>query len=130
MGGLIHHLSIAIICFLIIYVIFRKVNCSLAIFLGNFLPDSIEFLCAGILIGSFNPALVLNSALWLSMERNQFIQALWIVFPSLFLLPYLLLRPRLKLFKLGFEDFIAMMLLGSIVHTATDMVVKEAGILV
>ncbi|MEM5874441.1 MAG: hypothetical protein QW641_00725 [Candidatus Aenigmatarchaeota archaeon] len=143
MGGIIHHLTAAIISFFLAYKFFKRKDYSIAIFIGNFLPDAIGFIYASFITLSINPFIVLHSKAWFSLERDTITQSIWIILQCLFIFIYLLYsksskKRSLKIFNISipiekqreFEDMLGLLLAGFTIHMIMDMLIIESGILI
>lgn len=129
MGGILHHTFAGLICALIVYGLFKKTNYSLSIFIGNFLPDLVGAGWAALLVGSVDPRIVLTSEPWYSAEKNIVMQLFWIFIQGTFIVIYLFIRKYRRRKEIGeFEDILALLLLGFIIHVLMDIYIIEQGV--
>jgi hypothetical protein len=134
MGGILHHAAAGIICAVIVWFIFKRKDYPLSIFIGNFLPDIVGAGYASLMIRSINPAVVLKSTAWFSIDKDYVTQSFWIFLEAMFIVGFLFFhvyRRRSKVekkFDKEFEGNLAMLLLGFIIHMMMDMIIIEHGI--
>lgn len=131
MGGILHHLVAAIISALIVYFIFKRKDYPIAIFIGNFLPDFVGAAYASLMTMSINPAIVLKSAAWISIDKSYVTQSFWIFIEATFIMLYLFFHVYVKKRKPHheLEGNLALLLFGFITHMTMDMLIIEHGIL-
>lgn len=130
MGGLLHHLAAGIILGLIVFFIFKRKDYPISIFIGNFLPDLVGAGYASLMTMSINPAIVLRSAAWLSIDKNYVTQSFWIFFQAIFIVSFLFFHVYVKKKKphRELEGNLALLLFGFITHIVMDMIIIEHGI--
>lgn len=130
MGGIFHHFVAAFISALIVYFIFRRKDYPAAIFIGNFLPDLIGAGYASLMTMTINPAIVLKSVAWFSIDKTYVTQSFWIFFQAIFILSFLFFHIYVKKRKphKDLEANLALLLLGFITHMLMDMLIIEQGI--
>jgi hypothetical protein len=130
MGGILHHLAAGIISAVIVWFIFKRKDYPISIFIGNFLPDIIGAGYASLMIRSINPAVVLKSAAWFSIDKDYVTQSFWIFFQAIFIVAYLFFHVYVKKKRphKEIEGNLALMLFGFLTHMMMDMLIIEQGI--
>lgn len=68
MGGVLIHLSAAIVCLLVVHIIHFKWEYSLAIFVGNFIPDIIKFGITSLKLGTVSASQVTKDFLYHNLD--------------------------------------------------------------
>jgi hypothetical protein len=118
MGGLLHHLSVAVISLLLVYISTKRKDYSLSIFIGNFLPDLIGAVYAAVMIRSLNPVAILHSEPWFSFEKDHVILSFWTLSQTIFISAYLLYHVYIKkkVLHKEFEANLGFLLIGFITH--------------
>jgi uncharacterized membrane protein len=127
MGGIIEHLIFALISSAIVYYNFKKLQYSVAIFVGNFLHDVFIMAYAPFLLKTINPMEIIGTSLWL--HRDPVFNVLWMIFQAIFIGMFLFFQKyiRKKEFK-ELEYNMGFLLLGIITHAVIDMMIVETGI--
>jgi len=131
MGGIIHHFAAGIISALIVYWIFKRKDYSLAIFIGNFLPDVVGAAYTSLMTMSIDPRVFLNSPVWVSLNKAYVTISFWIFLEAIFISAYLFFHVYIKKRKphRELEGNLALLLFGFITHMMMDILIAEQGIL-
>lgn len=131
MGGLIHHLLAGAVSLIFVYLFTKRKDYSLAIFIGNLLPDFVGAGYAAVAIQSFNPLAILSSQPWVSFQKEQFILFAWMVLQVLAVGSYLLYHVYIKkrVPHREFEANLGLLLIGFVTHMLMDLLIIEGGIL-
>lgn len=130
MAGLLVHAAIGVLFGLIAYLIFKRKDYPIAVFIGNLLPDFIGAGYASLMTMSINPSIVLNSAVWFSIDKYYVTQSFWIFLEATFIMLYLFFHVYVKKRKPHheLEGNLALLLFGFITHMMMDMLIIEHGI--
>ena len=130
MAGLLVHAAIGVLFGFIVYFIFKRKDFSIAIFIGNLLPEFIGAGYASLMTMSINPAIVLKSVAWLSIDKDYVTQYFWIFLEATFIMLYLFFHVYVKKRKPHheLEGNLALLLFGFITHMVMDMIILEHGI--
>ena len=135
MGGILHHLAAGIISAIIVYFIFKRKDYPVAIFIGNFLPDLVGAAYASLMTLSLNPAVILKSDAWFSIDKFYITQSFWIFLEALFITGFIFFHLYLKRagktqrkFDREFEGNLGLLMFGFITHMMMDMLIMEQGI--
>jgi len=128
MAGLLTHLSIALVGFIIGTFIFKNYKYGLAFLLGQFMPDLISFGITGTFQKSLNPSIIMTNKLFASMAflGHTFIH--WIVFGLIVFAIILILYKTKKITKEKYKTFFFMLiffLIGIAIHLIVDVFVIE-----
>jgi len=131
MGGLIHHFLAGAASLILVYLFTKRKDYSVAIFIGNFLPDFVGAGYAALAIASLNPITILHSQPWFSFQRNLFTISFWMILQTVFIGAYLFYHVyiRKKTLHNEFEANIGFLLIGFLTHMLMDLLVIEKGIL-
>ena len=128
MAGLLTHLSIALVGFIIGTFIFKNYKYGLAFLLGQFMPDLISFGITGTFQKSLNPSIIMTNKLFASMAflGHTFIH--WIVFGLIVFAIILILYKTKKITKEKYKTLFFMLiffLIGIAIHLIVDVFVIE-----
>jgi hypothetical protein len=127
MAGALVHITYGIISATIVYYKFRKLQYSVAIFIGNLLHDIFIMAYAPFLLGTLNPFEIIGSSLWL--HRDPVFNVLWMATQTIFIGAFLFFQKYVR--KKEFKDLeynVGFLLLGIITHAVIDMMFQETGI--
>jgi len=134
MAGLLTHLSIGIIGFLIIYFTFYKsepkdkIIYGAIFILSNILPDFVDFGVLSIKMGSLNPDKILTNPLFQTLELLGHTSSNWIILVLIVISIAWLLYELRKISKKTFITVIIsaiLLLIGVIIHSKLDLLVIE-----
>ena len=131
MGGIVHHFLAGAASLILVYLFTKRKDYSVAIFIGNFLPDFVGAGYAALSIMSFNPLTILHSQPWLSLQKNLFIISFWMILQTVFIGAYLFyhVHIRKKVVHNEFEANIGFLLIGFLTHMMMDLLIIEEGVL-
>ena len=135
MGGLLTHVGLGIIGALIIYFAFYKSKVKtkliygIGFFLGNILPDVIDFGFLGVAMGSINPLEIMANPLFDTFATFGHTFSNWAIIALIFIAIVLFLYEIEKISKKTLIAIIittALVLIGIIVHLRIDILIQEA----
>ncbi|KHO53797.1 MAG: hypothetical protein QT05_C0001G0019 [archaeon GW2011_AR13] len=132
MPGLLTHLSVGFFGFLLIYLgcykSKNKIFYGLVFFIGQLIPDLLDFGIAGIKQGSFNPAVIMTNPLFRPLAILGHTFTNWLILATiLFFIAFLFFRFK----KISRESFIAtivsiiILLATTLIHIQLDKVIIE-----
>lgn len=125
MGGLLTHLSVSIIGFLVGTFIFNNWKYGIAFFIGQLTPDLIDFGTIGLFTGSTNPQEIMLSPWFLPLMRLGHTFWHWIVFG---LVVFIILFVLNKMKKIKYKVWLIVLLFliaGVGTHIAIDHIIIE-----
>lgn len=130
MAGLLTHLGISTLLFVLVFVIFRKFWYGFAIFIGQLIPDAVKFGITGIKLGTTSPNAIIRDALFWELESLMSSYFTWVALGIFIILLSFFLLYFKKLKKQQFEEinwsylfFVA----GVIIHLTIDVFIIERG---
>jgi len=128
MAGLLTHLGISLLLFLIVIIVFRRFWYGITIFIGQLIPDLVKFGITGIKIGNLSPSVIIKDPLFWELESLMSNYHTWVslgivIVISSFLLYYLkkVKKQQLKNVNWGYILFV----ISVIVHLVVDLVIIE-----
>lgn len=105
MAGLLTHLSIALVGFLIGTFVFKNYRYGLAFAIGHLIPDLLDFGLAGIKQGSLNPAVIMTNQLFTPLAIFGHTFWHWIVIALILFLIVLWLYVNKRISKKAFKTW-------------------------
>jgi hypothetical protein len=128
MAGLLTHVVIALIGFIIFSLSFNSWKYGLAFALGHFTPDLLDFGIAGIKQGSLNPSVIMTNPLFQPLALFGHSALNWLIIAFLFIAVMFLLYKFKKIKKSTLVSWClmtALFILGIAVHLIIDKLVIE-----
>jgi len=134
MPGLLTHLGVGVIGFLIIYFAFyksktkTKVIYGLAFAIGHLLPDLVDFGLLGIKMGSLNPSEIMKNPLFDTLAVFGHTLSNWLIIALIFVSIFLFLYEIEKISKKSLIAIIiatVLVLIGIAVHLKLDLLIQE-----
>ena len=129
MAGLLTHLVICFIGFVIIYLIFRNWKFGAAFVLGHLMPDLIDFGITGIKKGSVDPGVIMTNPWFHPLAVFSHNPFTWIIIATVVWVIALLFYSFKKISKEKFADvilIIMLFLIGLTIHLIVDKLIIEA----
>jgi hypothetical protein len=127
MGGVLTHVSVALIGCLIFSLAFKNWKWGLAFVVGQLIPDSIRFGITGLFDEKFSFGQIVQESLFWKLAFTHYYFTWTLVFAAIFGLIFFLYKKK-KINKKQFKEWIiadGIMLLGVIVHLIIDALVIE-----
>ena len=128
MAGLLTHLGISTLLFLIALIIFKKFWYGFAIFIGQIIPDAVKFGMTGIKLGTTSPNIIIKDALFWELESLMSNYYTWVGLGIFIVLFSFFLYYFRKMKKQQFKDInwsYLLFVIGVITHLIIDMFVIE-----
>lgn len=128
MAGLLTHLGISSVLFIIVLIIFRKFWYGFAIFIGQIIPDAVKFGITGIKLGTFSPSLILKDDLFWKLESLMSNYHTWVSLGIFIVLSSFFLYYIRKMKKQQLKDInwsYLLFVIGVIVHLVIDVFIIE-----
>ena len=134
MAGLTTHVSIALLGAIIIFFLLKlkyKIIPCLAFFLGNLIPDIVDFGIIGIKIMSLNPHIIMLNKWFSPLALFAHSKLTWIVFAIIIIIISLILLKtksiKKQIFNLIMHSLI-LFLIGISIHLFLDFFVQETSV--
>ncbi len=129
MAGLLTHLSIAFVGFLVGTFIFKNYKYGLAFVFGQFIPDLISFGITGTFEKSLNPSIIMTNKLFGSMVFIGHTFLHWVIFGLIVFVIIFILYNLKKISKKTYKTLFVILiffLIGITIHLVLDMLIIEA----
>ncbi len=128
MAGLLTHLIISSLLFLIAVVLFRKLRYGFAIFIGQLVPDLIKFGVTGIKLKTASPDTIINDGLFWKLEALTSSYHTWVNLGVFILSASLFLYYLKKLKKEQVKEInlsYLLLVIGVAIHLVIDIFIIE-----
>ena len=128
MAGLLTHLGIALVGFLIGTFIFKIYRYGLAFALGHLIPDLTDFGIAGIRQGSLDPGVIMTNPAFHPLSVFSHSPFTWFVIALIFLLVMFWLYKFKKIKKYNFMTGVGCVIffiIGVTIHLVIDQLINE-----
>jgi|WetSurMetagenome_2_1015567.scaffolds.fasta_scaffold316480_2 hypothetical protein len=127
MGGVLTHMSIALVGFLIILLISKKWKFGIAFFIGQLVPDTIRFGITGLFDDKFSFGQIVQDSLFGKLAFTHYLITWILFFLGVFGILFFLYKKK-RINKKKFKEWIiadALFLLAIIIHLIIDALVIE-----
>jgi len=128
MGGVITHLIVALLCAILVQLIHFKWEYSLAIFVGNFLPDVIKVGITALKLSTLNLYTITTDQAYLGLRALTSDIGNWLTW-GFFIIGLTLLLYHFHYIKKRtmkeYDELYIFLILGVIVHLIIDMLILE-----
>jgi hypothetical protein len=127
MGGVLTHVSVAVIGCLIFSLAFKNWKIGLGFFIGQLIPDSIRFGISGLVNNTLNFGKITQTDLFWKLAFTHYYYTWTLVFAVIFAVLFFLYKKK-KINKKQFKQWFiadAIMLLGVLVHLIIDAEILE-----
>ncbi|HLC33291.1 MAG TPA: hypothetical protein VJJ82_05680 [Candidatus Nanoarchaeia archaeon] len=131
MPGILFHIAAAVISLLVVHFIHFKLEYSLAVFIGNFLPDALKFGISGIYQGTLSIYHIRQDYFYfylddLSGQITHWLSAGFFVFGLLLLLYHFHCVKKKSMEE--YDELYVFLLIGIVTHLVMDALIIEQGI--
>src|SRR3989338_6728398 len=123
MAGLLTHLIISSVLFIIVLVISRRFLYGFFIFIGQLIPDAIKFGVTGIKLWTASPNLIIRDSLFWKLEALTSSYHTWVNLGLLIILTSLFLYSQNKLKKEHVKEIswsYLLLVIGVVIHLVID----------
>jgi len=130
MAGVWTHTLIALLCSFIVYKLHYELEFSLAVFVGNFIPDALKFGFSAIKQGTFNVVYVVKDSFYHQLSvvgsnpANWMMLGLFVFGLTALLYHYHVIKKK-KMFE--YDELYVFLVIGIIVHLIMDVFIIESG---
>src|SRR4030042_5357672 len=128
MSGLLTHLIVSFVGFVLLYIIFRSWKYGAAFALGHLIPDIISFGITGIRQGSSNPGIIMTNSWFAPLAAFAHNPFNWIILATVAWVVVVFLYNFKKLSKEKFAGtilVIILFLIGTTLHLIIDKLIIE-----
>jgi len=128
MAGLLTHLIISSVLFIIVLVISRRFLYGFFIFIGQLIPDAIKFGVTGIKLWTASPNLIIRDSLFWKLEALTSSYHTWVNLGLLIILTSLFLYSQNKLKKEHVKEIswsYLLLVIGVVIHLVIDLFIIE-----
>ena len=128
MAGLLTHLIISFVLFIIVLVISRRFLYGFFIFIGQLIPDAIKFGVTGIKLWTASPNVIIRDSLFWKLEALTSSYHTWVNLGLFIILTSLFLYSQNKLKKEHVQEIswsYLLLVIGVAIHLAIDLFIIE-----
>ena len=128
MAGLLTHLGISTLLFIMVIIVFKKFWYGFAIFIGQIIPDAVKFGVTGIKLGTTSPNIIIKDALFWELESLMSNYYTWVGLGIFIVLFSFFLYYSRKMKKQQFKDInwsYLLFVIGVIIHLIIDIFIIE-----
>jgi len=128
MAGLLTHLAVSLILFLIVVVLFRKFWYGFAVFIGQIIPDAVKFGITGIKLRTLSPNIIIKDALFWKLESLMTDYYTWVILGIFIVMASFFLYYLKKLKKQQVSDIrwgYLFFIIGVVIHLIIDVYIIE-----
>jgi len=128
MAGLLTHLIISFVLFVIGLIIFRKLLYGFSIAIGQLVPDVVKFGVTGIKLKTLSPSLIMKDSLFWKLESLMSNYYTWVILGIFIVLFSFFLYYSRKMKKQGLKEInwsYFLFVIGVIIHLVVDLVIIE-----
>jgi len=128
MAGLLTHVAISLVLFILVLSIFRKFWYAFAIFIGQIIPDAVKFGITGIKLRTLSPRLIVRDSLFWKLESLITSYPFWVVLGILIAFASFFLYYFKKLKKEQAKEInwtYVFLVIGVVIHLIIDTIVFE-----
>jgi hypothetical protein len=128
MAGVLTHLIISFVGFIIIYIFFKNWKYGIAFVLGHLMPDIISFGITGVRQGSANPGVIMTNSWFAPIAAFSHNPFTWIILGTIVWVGALLMYSFKKISKEKFGSTILVIMLflvGLTIHLIIDKLIIE-----